>query len=90
MRFTFASVPPRTNTNEAILSLSPFISGKPGNACKFTNGTGRCSKSVCTYTDCDANYALVDNSCSQLNTDTDVNNWYVYQACRRCSSDVLT
>ncbi|SCZ94043.1 BZ3500_MvSof-1268-A1-R1_Chr6-1g08383 [Microbotryum saponariae] len=54
--------------------------GAVGTVCSFANGAGYCQSGKCTFTSCTGNYALTTTSsgtsCTSVNTQTDVNNWY--------------
>lgn len=48
--------------------------GAVGKVCAFPLGKGICSSGTCTYTSCNAPYALKSGSCTAVDTNTDVNN----------------
>jgi hypothetical protein len=46
--------------------------GAVGKICSFPNGVGKCSSSVCTFTSCATGYLLASNTCSKVDTTSDV------------------
>ena len=59
------SVPPRAR------------SGAVGKVCPTTLGSPVCSAGSCAYKSCNSGYTLLNGQCSQINLQSDINNWCV-------------